>query len=91
MSSLPETGEQSDVRVYLDNNEALILLDLSGLPLHKRGYRTDGGVAKTVLEDFKKKSGALICRDLKGIDTGKVLCACPDCVKHAVETLEKFE
>ncbi len=45
MSSLPESGEQSDVRVYLDNNEALILLDLSGLPLHKRGYRTDGGVA----------------------------------------------
>ncbi len=45
MSSLPETGEQSDVRVYLDNDEALILLDLSGLPLHKRGYRSDGGVA----------------------------------------------
>lgn len=45
MSSLPETGEKSDVRVYLDSNEALILLDLSGLPLHKRGYRTDGGTA----------------------------------------------
>lgn len=45
MSSLPETGEKSDVRVYLDNDEALILLDLSGLPLHKRGYRTDGGMA----------------------------------------------
>ena len=45
MSTLPESGEQSDVRVYLDNNEALILLDLSGLPLHKRGYRTDGGMA----------------------------------------------
>lgn len=45
MSALPETGEKSDIRVYLDNNEALILLDLSGLPLHKRGYRTDGGTA----------------------------------------------
>lgn len=45
ISTLPESGEQSDVRVYLDNNEALILLDLSGLPLHKRGYRTDGGMA----------------------------------------------
>lgn len=59
------------------------------------GFLTEGkgtvGVAKTVLEDFKKKSGALICRDLKGIDTGKVLCPCPDCVKHAVEALEKFE
>ncbi|MGI5070530.1 class I SAM-dependent RNA methyltransferase [Treponema pectinovorum] len=45
MSSMPETGNESDVRVYLDNDEALILLDLSGNPLHKRGYRTDGGVA----------------------------------------------
>ncbi len=45
MSSMPETGEESDIRVYVDNNEVLILLDLSGLPLHKRGYRVDGGIA----------------------------------------------
>lgn len=45
MSSRPETGEQSDIRVYIDENKVLILLDLSGLPLHKRGYRVDGGVA----------------------------------------------
>ncbi len=45
ISTLPESGEDSDVRVYIDNNEVLILLDLSGLPLHKRGYRTDGGIA----------------------------------------------
>jgi len=45
MRSLPETGEESDVRVYVEQNKALILLDLSGLPLHKRGYRVDGGVA----------------------------------------------
>lgn len=45
MSSLPETGDQRDIRIYLDENEVLILLDLSGLPLHKRGYRVDGGTA----------------------------------------------
>ena len=45
ISNLPETGEQSDIRVYVDENQVLILLDLSGLPLHKRGYRTDGGIA----------------------------------------------
>lgn len=45
MATLPETGEQSDIRIYVDENQALILLDLSGLPLHKRGYRTDGGIA----------------------------------------------
>ena len=45
MASLPETGEQSDIRIYLDENKVFILLDLSGLPLHKRGYRVDGGIA----------------------------------------------
>lgn len=45
MSSMPETGEKSDVRIYIDQNEVLVLLDLSGLPLHKRGYRSDGGIA----------------------------------------------
>ena len=45
MSNLPESGEQSDIRVYVDENQVLILLDLSGLPLHKRGYRVDGGIA----------------------------------------------
>ncbi len=45
MSSMPESGEETDVRVYIDENKVLILLDLSGLPLHKRGYRVDGGIA----------------------------------------------
>lgn len=45
MSSLPETGEQSDIRIYVDDNKVFVLLDLSGLPLHKRGYRVDGGIA----------------------------------------------
>ena len=45
MSSLPESGEESDIRVYVDEDKVLVLLDLSGLPLHKRGYRVDGGLA----------------------------------------------
>ena len=28
--------------------------------------------------------GATICRDLKGIETGKMLCSCEDCVRNAV-------
>lgn len=45
MSSLPESGEESDVRVFITEDDVQICLDLSGLPLHKRGYRTDGGIA----------------------------------------------
>lgn len=45
MSSMPETGDESNVRVFIVDDEVQLCLDLSGLPLHKRGYRTDGGVA----------------------------------------------
>ena len=45
MATMPESGDESDVRVYVDENQVYILLDLSGLPLHKRGYRVDGGIA----------------------------------------------
>lgn len=45
MNSLPESGNQADVRVYMERDEAVILLDTSGQALHKRGYRTEGGIA----------------------------------------------
>ena len=45
MTTLPESGETCDVRVYLDEDVCSILLDTSGEALHKRGYRTDGGIA----------------------------------------------
>lgn len=45
MNVLPESGDQCDVRVYIDEDVAMILLDTSGDALHKRGYRTDGGIA----------------------------------------------
>lgn len=45
ITTLPESGSECDVRVYLENNIVTILLDTSGEALHKRGYRTDGGIA----------------------------------------------
>lgn len=45
MYSMPETGTEQTIRIYIEENEVLVLLDLSGLPLHKRGYRVDGGIA----------------------------------------------
>ncbi len=45
VNSLRETGEQFSVRVYLDNDVASVVLDTSGEPLHKRGYRQMGGIA----------------------------------------------
>ena len=33
------------------------------------------------------KCGATICKDLKGVGTGKPLCPCPECVRNAVLSL----
>ena len=40
--------------------------------------------SRAIMSQFKELSGATVCRDLKGIDTGKVLCSCEDCVRNAV-------
>ena len=45
MNRLPEDENAADIRVYIEKDEASILLDLSGEPLFKRGYRTSGGIA----------------------------------------------
>ena len=45
MSVLPETGKTYTIRVYIEHNRVYILLDLSGEPLHRRGYRLSGGMA----------------------------------------------
>lgn len=45
MNSLPETGSRFIVRVYMENDNAYLCLDLSGEPLYRRGYRLSGGAA----------------------------------------------
>jgi putative N6-adenine-specific DNA methylase len=42
---LPEGGKTANLRVYIDRNQVSLLLDLSGEPLFKRGYRPRGGIA----------------------------------------------
>lgn len=44
-------------------------------------------ISKELLQNFESKCGATICKDLKGIETGKVLCPCPECVRNAVLAL----
>lgn len=47
-------------------------------------------ISKAMLMSFREKcGGAIICRELKGVDTGKMICSCPDCIKHGVEVVEE--
>lgn len=52
------------------------------------GMLTDGQgtgrYAREILLGFRERCGATICRDLKGVETGKVLCPCTECVRNAV-------
>ena len=45
--------------------------------------------AAELYKAFTEKCGGSICRELKGVGTGKVLCSCDDCVRNAVAILEE--
>lgn len=55
------------------------------------GLSTDGNgtvkKSRELLLKFRSKCGAVTCKDLKGVETGKVLCECPECCKNAVLAL----
>lgn len=56
------------------------LARFDGRPMHR-----DAG---TLHEGFRKRCGATICAELKGRETGVVLCPCDDCVRNAALELE---
>ena len=39
--------------------------------------------ARKLMKAFEDSAGALYCKDLKGVETGKVICSCPDCIRKA--------
>lgn len=41
-------------------------------------------------EIFRQKNGSTICREIKGIDTGKVLRSCDGCIEDAVKIVEEY-
>lgn len=52
------------------------------------GIQTKGKAAvrytRQLAQGFKEMCGAMTCKDLKGVDTGTVLCPCDECVRNAV-------
>lgn len=46
-------------------------------------------LSRAILNDFKAENGSVICKDLKGVETGKMLRSCPDCIKDAARLAEK--
>ncbi len=45
--------------------------------------------AKELNQAFEERAGALICKDLKGLETGVCLCPCSKCVEIAANLIEE--
>lgn len=47
-------------------------------------------IAAEMTDVFRKKVGAVSCRDIKGLDTGEPTCSCTDCISIAVEIVQEM-
>ena len=47
-------------------------------------------LGREILERFKAQNGSVLCHELKGVGTGKVLRSCPDCMMAACRRLEEL-
>lgn len=65
------------------------------------GLKNSGGIsqrtkaatyklAEKITDTFKAKNQSVICRELKGVDTGKVLRSCSGCIEDAVKIAEEI-
>lgn len=46
-------------------------------------------LSREIITKFNEKNHATICKELKGIETGKMLRACPDCIRDAASIVEE--
>ncbi len=47
-------------------------------------------LSKAILDEFKKQNGSVICKELKGTETGTMLRPCAECIKDAAKLAEKI-
>lgn len=59
------------------------------LGLIKKDRAISAREMRQIMTKFQQRNGATQCKMLKGIDSGKVLRECPDCVADAAEFLEE--
>lgn len=46
-------------------------------------------LSKEIVKEFEMKNGTVVCRELKGLETKKVLRSCDGCIEDAAAILEK--
>ena len=76
------SGFGSDMGTMVGTCGALVGAIMVSSLLSEKGAAM--AASRAIMPRFKELCGATICRDLNGIDTGKVLCSCENCVRNAV-------
>lgn len=56
--------------------------------IHKDRKKTTEDI-RAIMTEFKETYGTVVCKELKGVETGKVILPCDDCIRAAAELLEK--
>ncbi len=65
---------------------AIVGMNVSDGNLEKPGTKKISyRASKELIRQFQEKNGSVICRELKGVDTKKVLRSCNGCIEDAVE------
>ena len=47
-------------------------------------------LSREIVKEFQEKNSSVVCEELKGVETGKVLCSCPQCIMDAVALTEEY-
>ncbi|HIV63035.1 MAG TPA: C-GCAxxG-C-C family protein [Candidatus Butyricicoccus avistercoris] len=47
-------------------------------------------INRAIADEFKQMNESVICRELKGVQTGTVLRSCTGCIEDAVKIVEKY-
>lgn len=47
-------------------------------------------LSKEIVKQFREQNESVVCRELKGVGTGKVLRPCADCIKDAARLAESI-
>lgn len=47
-------------------------------------------LSREIVESFKVKNGSVVCKDLKGVQSGKMLRSCSGCIMDAANLVEKI-
>lgn len=47
-------------------------------------------LSREITRQFKEQNGSVTCKEIKGVETGKVLRVCRDCIRDAAALVEKI-